>query len=95
MMDLSRMKVTNPLTLCLTTPIAGSDRCKLYRGWGKFANWYKFQPLDAIMKYYGVKIALYFAWLGFFTKMLIIPALAGLVVFAYGVSRSVIKSPSE
>ena len=47
------------------------------------------------MKYYGVKIALYFAWLGFFTKMLIIPALAGLVVFAYGVSRSVIKSPSE
>ena len=72
------------LAFCLCSE---SDRCKLYQGWGRFANWYKFQPLDAIRKYYGVKIALYFAWLGFFTKMLIIPSIVGLVVFIYGFSR--------
>lgn len=64
-----------------------SDRCKLYQEWGRFCNWYKFQPLDTVRRYYGVKVALYFAWLGFFTNMLIVPSIAGIIVFLYGVFR--------
>ena len=30
---------------------------------------FKFQPIDAVRDYYGVKVALYFAWLGFYTSM--------------------------
>jgi len=61
-----------------------SGRSKLSKVWGSFGQWYKYQPLDAIRKYFGVKIGLYFAWLGFFTSMLIFPSIAGLVVFIYG-----------
>jgi len=41
----------------------------------------KKQPLDKICKYFGVKLSLYFAWLGFYTRSLAIPALLGLVVW--------------
>ena len=50
-----------------------SNRGKLIEEWGQFKKWYKFQPLDAIRKYFGVKIGIYFAWLGFFTGMLVFP----------------------
>ena len=59
----------------------------MYTEWGLFKKWYKYQPLDAIRKYFGVKIGLYFAWLGFFTTMLIFPSIAGLVVFIYGLLK--------
>ena len=49
------------------TPSSDSNRGKLIDEWGQFKKWYKFQPLDAIRKYFGVKIGIYFAWLGFFT----------------------------
>uniref|UniRef100_A0A8D8YM26 Anoctamin n=2 Tax=Cacopsylla melanoneura TaxID=428564 RepID=A0A8D8YM26_9HEMI len=39
----------------------------------------KKQPLDAVCKYFGVKIAMYFAWLGHYTFMLIIPAFMGFI----------------
>lgn len=45
---------------------------------------FKFQPLDAVRDYFGVKVALYFAWLGFYTNMLIFPAIVGLLCFVYG-----------
>ena len=64
--------------------ILDSKRSKLYKEWGLFRKWYKYQPLDAIRKYFGVKIGLYFAWLGFFTTMLIFPSIAGMIVFLYG-----------
>ena len=34
--------------------------------------------------YFGEKIGLYFAWLGFYTYTLILPSIVGLIVFIYG-----------
>ncbi len=64
----------------------GSVRRNLYKEWASFAKILKLQPLDAVRDYYGVKIALYFAWLGFYTTLLVPPALAGLLVFIYGLA---------
>ena len=36
---------------------------------------------DDICQYFGVKIAMYFAWLGMYTKWLAAPALLGIVTF--------------
>lgn len=35
-------------------------------------------------KYYGEKIGIYFAWLGFYTEMLFLAAVVGLICFLYG-----------
>ncbi|XP_017773591.1 PREDICTED: anoctamin-8 isoform X3 [Nicrophorus vespilloides] len=37
------------------------------------------QPLDEIAEYFGVKIAMYFAWLGHYTTALSIPAVVGFI----------------
>ncbi|XP_068599246.1 anoctamin-8 [Brachionichthys hirsutus] len=39
------------------------------------------QPLDDICDYFGVKIAMYFAWLGFYTTSMLYPALIGFVLW--------------
>lgn len=39
----------------------------------------------ACRKYYGEKIGIYFAWLGFYTEMLFLAAVVGLICFIYGV----------
>ncbi|XP_030056565.1 anoctamin-5 isoform X2 [Microcaecilia unicolor] len=62
-----------------------SERYTLYMEWARFARFYKEQPLDLIRKYYGEKIGIYFAWLGFYTEMLFFAALVGLICFLYGV----------
>lgn len=56
----------------------------LYLEWARPAKWYKKQPLHLIKKYFGDKIALYFCWLGFYTKMLYAPAIVGTLCFFYG-----------
>ena len=35
-------------------------------------------------KYYGEKIGIYFAWLGFYTEMLFLAAVVGVICFLYG-----------
>ncbi|XP_060031852.1 anoctamin-9 isoform X2 [Erinaceus europaeus] len=44
----------------------------------------KKQPIDSIRDYFGEKVALYFAWLGWYTCMLIPAAGAGLLIFLSG-----------
>nr|XP_012220988.1 PREDICTED: anoctamin-4 isoform X1 [Linepithema humile] len=60
------------------------DRHLLYLIWARPGMWYKKQPLWLIRRYFGEKVALYFAWLGFYTKALYPPAVVGLLCFIYG-----------
>ncbi|KAK5618128.1 hypothetical protein CRENBAI_021983 [Crenichthys baileyi] len=39
------------------------------------------QPLDDICDYFGVKIGLYFAWLGFYTNSMVYPAVIGFLLW--------------
>ncbi|CAL7951750.1 unnamed protein product [Xylocopa violacea] len=61
------------------------DRHLLYLIWARPSQWYKKQPLWLIRRYFGEKVALYFAWLGFYTNCLYPPAIVGLLCFMYGI----------
>uniref|UniRef100_A0AAQ5YB93 Anoctamin n=1 Tax=Amphiprion ocellaris TaxID=80972 RepID=A0AAQ5YB93_AMPOC len=61
-----------------------NERYLLYEEWAHPKSFYKMQPLDLIRKYYGEKIGIYFAWLGFYTIMLTLAAAVGLGCFIYG-----------
>lgn len=67
-----------------TTKQKGSTRTLLYEEWGATSKWIKLQPLDTIREYFGTNFAMYFAWLGFYTYMLIPASIVGLVCFFYG-----------
>ncbi|XP_053869719.1 anoctamin-8 isoform X1 [Malaclemys terrapin pileata] len=41
------------------------------------------QPLDEICDYFGVKIAMYFAWLGFYTSAMVYPAVFGSILYTF------------
>ncbi|DAA13486.1 TPA: Anoctamin 9-like [Bos taurus] len=45
------------------------------------------QPISDIRDYFGEKVALYFAWLGWYTYMLVPAAVIGLIVFLSGFSQ--------
>ncbi|KAL4642129.1 anoctamin-5-like [Arapaima gigas] len=62
-----------------------NERYSLYHYWARLLNIYKEQPLDLIRKYYGEKIGIYFAWLGFYTEMLVGAAVVGLMCFLFGI----------
>ncbi|CAG0899228.1 unnamed protein product [Darwinula stevensoni] len=63
-------------------PAAG----KLYLEWARFGCFYKPQPLDLIRNYFGEEVGFYFTWLGFYTKMLLIAAIPGVICFLYGIT---------
>ncbi|XP_074853772.1 anoctamin-5 isoform X3 [Carettochelys insculpta] len=65
-------------------PNCDNERYTLYKQWARFLRFYKEQPLDLIRKYYGERIGIYFAWLGFYTEMLFFAAVVGLMCFLYG-----------
>ncbi|KAG7269547.1 hypothetical protein CRUP_025271 [Coryphaenoides rupestris] len=62
-----------------------NKRQVLFQYWARWSKWYKYQPLDHIREYFGEKIAIYFAWLGFYTAWLLPAALVGTLVFLSGV----------
>ncbi|XP_060767480.1 anoctamin-9 isoform X2 [Neoarius graeffei] len=57
------------------------------------------QPVDDIKNYFGEKVALYFLWLGWYTRLLIPAAVIGIIVFLYGLaffdSNTLIKEVCE
>ncbi|KAE8720043.1 Anoctamin-like protein [Hibiscus syriacus] len=57
-----------------------TKRKKLLRSWA--LNWWDLtaQPIDEIYVYYGTKIAVYFAFLGMYTRWMIFPAAFGLIL---------------
>jgi anoctamin-1 len=68
----------------LGTP--GTMRHLLGTEWASLLKAMKHQPLEEIKEYLGVKVGLYFVWLGFYTKMLVPASLLGLICFIYGLA---------
>ena len=63
-----------------------SLRYWLHENWAKYSNSFKLQPFNEIKNYFGVKIALYFAFLGFYTRWLISLSFIGCFVMLYGLN---------
>ncbi|XP_077492339.1 anoctamin-4-like [Amblyomma americanum] len=71
-----------------------TERRLLYSEWARPASWYKEQPLSLIRRYFGEKTALYFAWLGFYTSMLSLPAAVGVLTTLYGLIGMTSNTPT-
>ncbi|NXW34601.1 ANO9 protein, partial [Phaetusa simplex] len=54
--------------------------------WARWRDIFSQQPIEKIRCYFGEKVALYFAWLGWYTYLLGFAAVAGLVVFVAGIT---------
>ncbi|XP_015598083.1 anoctamin-8 isoform X2 [Cephus cinctus] len=59
---------------------------KLQRTWVR--AFFSPQPLDDICRYFGVKISMYFAWLGHYTTALIVPAAVGVIYWVGIIGRN-------
>ncbi|NXT49923.1 ANO7 protein, partial [Pluvianellus socialis] len=75
------------------TPL--SQRQVLFQYWASWGKWSKYQPLDHVRKYFGEKVAFYFAWLGFYTGWLLPAAVVGMVVFISGIFLMFNDVPSQ
>ncbi|NXQ81864.1 ANO7 protein, partial [Nyctibius grandis] len=76
---------------------AGSlgQRQVLFQYWANWGKWCKYQPLGHVRKYFGEKVAFYFAWLGFYTGWLLPAAAVGTVVFIAGIFLVFNDVPSQ
>ncbi|KAJ6656874.1 hypothetical protein lerEdw1_003205 [Lerista edwardsae] len=72
-----------------------NPRQVLYRFWAQWRCWYKYQPLDHIREYFGEKVAIYFAWLGFYTAWLLPAAAVGTFVFLAGLLAMGTNTPAQ
>ncbi|XP_063887505.1 anoctamin-1-like isoform X1 [Scylla paramamosain] len=78
-----------------TTTASTNQRALLRENWASLKKFYKYQPLDHIKDYFGVKIGLYFAWLGFYTYMLIPASIVGIFCFIYALGTISEHAPSN
>ncbi|CAG5115206.1 unnamed protein product, partial [Candidula unifasciata] len=67
----------------------------LFDCWASWRNCFKLQPIDHIRVYFGETIALYFAWLGFYTSMLIPATVVGFAVFVFSLYSMATDSTSK
>ena len=51
------------------------------------------QPIDAVQEYFGEEIAFYFAWLDFYSKWLLGPAIVGVGLFVYQMFAGTLDVP--
>ncbi|KAM3625274.1 uncharacterized protein V6R79_009497 [Siganus canaliculatus] len=59
---------------------------QLKEKWARWSGLFTGQPLNDVKSYFGEKVALYYLWLGWYTKLLVPAAALGVVVFLYGVA---------
>lgn len=62
----------------------GVKRSNVYYSFKLFDLFFCFFVCSVHRKYYGEKIGIYFAWLGFYTEMLFLAAVVGVICFLYG-----------
>ncbi|XP_059378550.1 anoctamin-9 [Carassius carassius] len=64
------------------------EQKKLKKKWASWLSVMKLfkQPVTDVKDYFGEKVALYFLWLGWYTRMLVPAAVIGIVVFLYGLA---------
>ncbi|BFZ24946.1 hypothetical protein BsWGS_27984 [Bradybaena similaris] len=67
----------------------------LFDCWASWDNCFKLQPINHIRVYFGETIALYFAWLGFYTSMLIPAAVVGVAVFVVSIFAMLTDTTSQ
>lgn len=59
---------------------------QLRKKWARWSALFTGQPFNDVKCYFGEKVALYFLWLGWYTKLLVPAAALGVVVFLYGLA---------
>lgn len=59
---------------------------QLTKKWARWSALFKGQPVTDIKYYFGEKVALYYLWLGWYTKLLVPAAVLGVIVFLYGLA---------
>jgi len=64
--------------------VPSNDRQILSIEWASFRCIFKYQPIEIIKRYFGIKIAFYFKWIGFYTVCLIPASIVGILCILYG-----------
>ncbi|XP_075996891.1 anoctamin-9 isoform X2 [Genypterus blacodes] len=59
---------------------------ELKQSWARWTACLQGQPITAVRNYFGEKVALYYLWLGWYTYLLLPPALIGIIIFLYGLA---------
>ncbi|KAM6942714.1 anoctamin-9 [Xenentodon cancila] len=62
------------------------EQKKLKNRWARWSALFKGQPISEVRCYFGEKVALYYLWLGWYTKLLIPASILGIVVFLYALA---------
>ncbi|XP_065169332.1 anoctamin-5-like isoform X2 [Atheta coriaria] len=60
-----------------------TDRQLLHKYWANIMVFFKHQPIPLIFKYFGPEVAFYFAFVDFYTKMLVVPAILGVLLLIF------------
>uniref|UniRef100_A0AAV2LQ47 Anoctamin n=1 Tax=Knipowitschia caucasica TaxID=637954 RepID=A0AAV2LQ47_KNICA len=62
------------------------EQKSLGKKWARWTGLFTGQPLGRVKNYFGEKVALYYLWLGWYTKLLVPAAALGVVAFLYGLA---------